>query len=174
MKNKVSQLKKKYYAMIIPAVVMMAGMIAMMPFSFTPKAEAQTISTNTRNLAGLIAVDRITGENGGSSDTSLGDLIVLGNLFGSNTTTNTRDLAGLIAVDRITGDDGGSLGESDETSLGDLIVLNGLFTSGTTNISSLQNRNLAALIAVDRITGDGSSGDESLADLIVLNDLFDP
>lgn len=57
------------------------------------------VNSNTRDLAGLIALDRIS-NNGGTSN--LGDLIVLNNLF-SGSNMNTRDLAGLIAVDRILG-----------------------------------------------------------------------
>ena len=55
---------------------------------------------DVRDLAGLIAVDRIVGDGGNGDQTSLGDLIVLNSLFDDGT-NDTRDLAGLIAVDRI-------------------------------------------------------------------------
>lgn len=58
---------------------------------------------NPRNLAGLIAIDRISGGRTMGGTTNLGDLIVLNNLFGNGGFSNARDLAGLIAVDRITG-----------------------------------------------------------------------
>lgn len=51
------------------------------------------------NLAGLIAVDRLTGgDTIGTGETSLGDLIVLNSLFDGGF-GNTRDLAGLIVLD---------------------------------------------------------------------------
>ena len=97
---------------------------------------------DVRDLAGLIAIDRIA-DGGSGEQTSLGDLIVLNSLFDNGTGTgDVRDLAGLIAVDRIVGDGG----NGDQTSLGDLIVLNSLFDDGTND-----TRDLAGLIAVDRI-----------------------
>lgn len=56
---------------------------------------------DAEDLAGLIAVDSITGGgsfDGGNSD--LSELIVLGGLFGG-WGSNAEDLAGLIAVDNI-------------------------------------------------------------------------
>lgn len=58
---------------------------------------------SAQNLAGLIAVDSVTGGGSFSSGTSnLNDLIVLGGLFGyGGWGNNAADLAGLIAVDNI-------------------------------------------------------------------------
>lgn len=97
-----------------------------------PKAEAQ-LSTNARNLSGLIAVDSITGDNGaftgGVGTNDLGDLIVLQGLFPTsfNATQNARDLAGLIAVDNIVADGSNGSFTKGTDDLGDLIVLNNLF-----------------------------------------------
>lgn len=97
-------------------------------------------STNLRsqNLSKLLAVDRITSDN---SDTSLSELIVLSDLFGSDCLNEFEDLSKLIAVDRLIDD------KNDKDSLEDLIVLNSLFDQTSTN-----RQNLAKLIAVDRIT----------------------
>ncbi len=55
---------------------------------------------NANDLAGLIAVDSITGSGGSMVGTSdLSDLIVLDGLFGWG--GNANDLAGLIVVDNI-------------------------------------------------------------------------
>lgn len=90
--------------------------------------------------------------------------------------TNARNLSALIAVSDIT--DGGSLGGGGlgDEDLGSLIVLQGLFP---TSRNATQNvRDLTGLIAVSNIVGDGGlnggglSGDTSLGDLIVLNNLF--
>lgn len=58
-------------------------------------------NNNAEDLAGLIAVDSITGGDsmGGTSD--LEELIVLGGLFDSGWGNDAEDLAGLIAVDNI-------------------------------------------------------------------------
>lgn len=182
MSTKIKYEPKTKYSILLFAVSFLWSLLLVLsvsPIFGQTHAKAQ-ISTNARNLAGLIAVDRITGDGGGTS--SLGDLLVLNGLFGTGTTgttsTSARNLAGLIAVDRIVGN-GGSFGSSGTSSLGDLIVLNGLFGTNGTIGTSTSARNLAGLIAVDRVTGGGGAfgggaGTTDLGSLIVLNGIFDP
>lgn len=138
-------------------------------------ADAQ-LSSNAKNLAGLIAVDNVTGGSNGSTTNNandLSELIVLGGLFptSTNPTQNAKDLAGLIAVNNVTGGSSGTF--SDENNdLGELIVLNGLF-GGTGSFASTNAKNLAGLIAVNNITSGGmSGGNGNLGELLVLNGLF--
>lgn len=173
-----SILNLKRYVLAVVAVTVMAGFMAFLPskINSTPKAEAAGLSTSAQNLAGLIAVDRITnGTTGTTGNDSLGNLLVLNNLFGTTSSAqNTKDLAGLIAVDRSVGMSGTTTSTSDN--LGNLLVLNGLFGngSGTASGVSTSAQNLAGLIAVDRITGGtgGTTGSDSLGNLIVLHNLF--
>ncbi len=176
MKLQMIRLKKLSFMALATALVMLV-MIAISPLFESNKAHAQ-LSTNARNLAGLIAVDRITsGAPTVEGVSNLGDLIVLEGLFGTGTQAQrTRDLAGLIAVNNVVGEPvaaGGIVGKAPGNSLGDLIVLNGLFGSGTTFNTNLGS--LAGLVAVNNIT-EGQEGvgpgHTSLGDLIVLNGLF--
>lgn len=172
MKLKMIRLKKLSF-MTVAALGMAVMVIAIGSFFGVPKADA-ALSTNARNLAGLIVVSDVTGNGGGSLSGSddLTDLIVLQGLFGTGTQAQkTQDLTGLIAVSNIV-DDGafnGGIGSSD-TSLGDLIVLNNLFPTGT----AANTRDLAGLIAVSNITDGGGigGGDTDLGELLVLNNLF--
>lgn len=158
-----------------PGHVIVSAMVAVafgaMAMIIGPVSSKAAMSTSAKNLAGLIAVDKVVGNNSGTSSSSLSDLIVLNGLFGSSTstTTATKNLAGLIAVDRIVGNNGTAVSDSSGSSLSDLIVLNGVFAP-----TSTQNQNLAGLLAVDKIVGGGSGESQDLGDLLVLNTLFDP
>ena len=172
---------KKLSFKTIAAVGVAAMVIVAVSAYNAPKASA-ALSTSARNLAGLIAVNDVTG---GSNDSFAGtsninDLIVLQGLFGTGTQAQrTQDLTGLIAVDSVL-NGGGAFGSgtggsmTNNTSLSDLIVLNGLFPVGNT----IAARNLAGLVAVSNMNGNSgtngafASGGTSLGDLLVLNNLF--
>lgn len=177
MKLKMIRLKKLSF-MTVAAVAAVVMVVAAGSMFVAPKASA-ALSTNARNLAGLIAVDDVTGGGSFTSTNNINDLIVLQGLFGTGTQAQkTQDLTGLIAVDSVL-NDGGAFGGSggsltDDTSLGDLIVLSSLFPVGTT----ADARNFAGLIAVSNMAGDSGTngaftkGSSNLGDLLVLNNLF--
>jgi 2-iminoacetate synthase ThiH len=136
MNVKIAQLriKKMLFAVAAASAVLLLVIVAS-PIFKASKAEAQ-LSTNARNLSGLIAVDSVTSGGGaftsgtGTTD-SLDSLIILQGLFPTsrNATTNAKDLQGLIAVDNVVGGNTGTNGSFTKgtSNLGDLLVLNNLF-----------------------------------------------
>jgi len=127
MKLKMIRLKKLSFV-TVAAVATLVMVVAAGSIFGAPKANA-ALSTNARNLAGVIAVDNVTGGSNGafSNDTGLGDLIVLNSLFPLGTTADARCFAQLVAVSNLSGNSGTSGAFTQNSDLGDLLVLNNLF-----------------------------------------------
>lgn len=111
----------------ITTMVFAIAMLVAVVYPIGVKNASAAMSTWSKNLAGLIAVDNVfDGGTSGSfgSEDDLGELLVLSGLF-PYSTTQAQSLAGLIAVDNVF--DGGSIGKDSTDSLAELIVLGSLF-----------------------------------------------
>ena len=138
-KTKTLSINEKYFKVIavVAGLLIMAMVLAISPIN-KDRARATTLSNNTENLSGLIAVGGLIGGGSGFGTTggtsTLADLVILQGLFPTsrNANQNVRDLAGLMAIGAAATNGGGFGGTGFGTTgkgigLGELIVANNLF-----------------------------------------------
>jgi hypothetical protein len=117
----------------------------------------------------------------GDSNSNLGDLFILSELFGDGNGmfgNGDRNLGDLFILNELFGDGGdGMFNGGDGNNLGDLIILDELFGNSNGLFDSNGNRNLGDLFILNELFGDGGDGifggsGNNLGDLIILDELF--